>query len=137
MSLKIRRALYQKLTGTQAVSSKLATPTSVFHEEAPEGAAYPFVIIAQQAKSRTRAFAKATAFETEVWLVKAVDRNTTSDAVDQISEAAESVLANGTLTVTGGTVDDIYPTANVEYIEQEGDQSWRHAGVLYRIVSPK
>lgn len=137
MSLAIRRALYSKLTGTSSVSSKLATPTSVFHEEAPEGAAYPFVIIAQQAKTRRRAFAKSTAFEDEIWMVKAVDRNTTSDAVDQINEAAEAVLANGTLSVSGGTVEDIYPTANVEYIEQEGDQAWRHAGVLYRIVSPK
>jgi len=135
MSQAIRKALYQKLIGTSSVSSKLATPTSVFHEEAPEGAAYPFVIIAQQAKTRTRAFAKKTAFESEVWMVKAVDRNSTSNIVDSISEAAEATLSNGTLTVTGVTVEDIYPTSNVEYIEQEDDQSWRHSGVLYRIVT--
>jgi len=135
VSQAIRKALYQKLTGTSSVSQKLATPTSVFHEQAPDGAAYPFLIIAQQGKTRTRAFGKATAFEAETWMVKAVDRNTTSNAVDSISEAAQAVLTNGTLTVSGVTVEDLYPTTNVEYIEQEDDQEWRHSGVLYRIVT--
>ena len=135
MSTAIRKALYTKLTGTSAVSQKLATPTSVFHGEAPADAAYPFVIINKQSNQRTRAFGKSTAFEGEVWMVKAVDRNSTSNRAESISEAVQAALINGTLTVTGVTVEDIYPTGDVDYLETEGDQTYRHHGTLYRIVT--
>lgn len=135
MSTAIRKALYTKLTGTSAVSQKLATPTSVFHGEAPVDADYPFVIINKQSNQRTRAFGKSTAFEGEVWMVKAVDRNSTSNRAESISEAVQAALINGTLTVTGVTVEDIYPTGDVDYLETEGDQTYRHHGTLYRIVT--
>ncbi len=135
MSLEIRKALYQKLTTTAGVSSKLATSTSVFHGQAPPDSAYPFLIIAKQSNRRTRAFAKKTAFEAEVWMIKAVDRNSTSNRAESISEAVQAALVNGTLTVTGVTVEDIYPTGDVDYLETEGDQTYRHHGTLYRIVT--
>jgi len=135
MSQAIRKSLYQKLTGTSGISSKLATTTSVFHGQAPPDAAYPFVIINKQSNRRTRAFGKATAFEGEVWLIKAVDRNSTSNRAESISEAIQAALINGTLTVTGVTVEDIYPTGDVDYLETEGDQTYRHHGTLFRIVT--
>ena len=135
MSTAIRKALYEKLTGTSAISAKLATPTSVFHGEAPADASYPFVIINKQSNRRTRAFGKVTAFEGEVWMVKAVDRNSTSNRAESISEAVQAALINGTLTVTGVTVEDIYPTGDVDDLETEGDQTYRHHGTLYRIVT--
>ena len=135
MSTAIRKSLYEKLTGTGAISSKLATSTSVFHGEAPPDAAYPFLIINQQSNQRTRAFGKTTAFEGEVWLVKAVDRNSTSNRAESIREAAQAALTNGTLTVSGVTVEDIYPTGDVDYLETEGDQTFRHHGTLFRIVT--
>ena len=134
MTTELRKSIYQKLTTTSTVSSKLATPTSVFHGQAPPDADYPFVIIAKQAKSRTRAFAKTTAFEDEIWLVKAVDRNSTSNRAEAISEAIGAALINGTLTVSGKTVEDIYPTGDVDYLETEGDQTFRHHGTLFRVV---
>ena len=134
MSTALRKSIYQKLTTTNAVSSKLATPTSVFHGQAPPDAAYPFVIINKQSKSRTRAFAKTTAFEAETWLVKAVDRNSTSNRAEEISEAVEAALTNGTLTVSGKTVEDIYPTGDVDFLEAEDDQVFRHHGTLFRVV---
>lgn len=135
MSLATRKGIYQKLTGTNGVTSKLATNTSVFHGQAPPDAAYPFIIFNKQAKSRARAFAKTTAFENEVWLVKAVDRNSTSNRAEEINEAVQAALTNGSLTVTGKTVEDIYPTGDVDYLETEDDQTFRHHGTLYRIVT--
>jgi spore maturation protein CgeB len=135
VSLATRKALYQKLTGTSAVTTKLATNTSVFHGQAPPDAAYPFIIIGKQGKSRDRAFAKTTAFENEIWMVKAVDRNSTSNRAEEISEAVQAALTNGTLTVTGRTVEDIYPTGDVDFLEVDGDQTFRHHGTMYRIVT--
>ena len=134
MSTDLRKSIYQKLTTTTAVSSKLATSTSVYHGQAPPDAAYPFVIISKQSNRRTRAFAKSTAFEAETWLIKAVDRNSTSNRAESISEAIGEALINGTLSVSGKTVEDIYPTGDVDYLETEGDQTFRHHGTLFRIV---
>ena len=134
MSTDLRKSIYQKLTTTTAVSNKLATSTSVYHGQAPPDAAYPFVIISKQSNRRTRAFAKSTAFEAETWLIKAVDRNSTSNRAESISEAIGAALINGTLSVSGKTVEDIYPTGDVDYLETEGDQTFRHHGTLFRIV---
>lgn len=134
MTTELRKSIYQKLTTTSTVSSKLATPTSVFHGQAPPDAAYPFIVFNKQGKSRDRAFAKTTAFENEVWLVKAVDRNSTSNRAESISEAVEAALTNAALTVSGATVEDIYPTGDVDYLEVDGDQTFRHHGVLFRVV---
>ena len=134
MSTDLRKSIYQKLTTTSTVSSKLATSTSVYHGQAPPDAAYPFVIISKQSNRRTRAFAKSTAFEAETWLIKAVDRNSTSNRAESIIEAIQAALINGTLSVSGKTVEDIYPTGDVDYLETEGDQTFRHHGTLFRIV---
>jgi hypothetical protein len=135
MSTAIRKALYSKLTTTSAVSSKLSTPTAVYHGQSPPDGAYPLVIISKQSNRYTRAFAKSTAFEAETWLIKAVDRNSTSNTAEAISEAVSAALTNGTLTVTGRTVEDIYPTGDVDYLETDGDVTYRHHGVLFRIVT--
>ena len=131
----VRQALYSKLTGASAVTDLLATSTSVYHGQAPEGAAYPFVIFHQQAGTRTRAQGKTTAFVEETWLVKAVDENSTSDTAEAIAEAVEATLANGTLTVTGRTLHDVYPSGDVNYLERDGDRTYRHHGANYRVVT--
>lgn len=134
MSTELRKSIYQKLTTTSAVSSKLSTGTAVYHGQAPPDAQYPFVIISKQSNRRTRAFQKTTAFEAETWLIKAVDQNSTSNRAESINEAIGSTLINGTLTVSGKTVEDIYPTGDVDYLETDGDQTYRHHGTLFRIV---
>lgn len=134
MSLAIRKGLYAKLAGTGAVTTLLATSTSIFHGQAPPDAAYPYIILNKQSNSRTRSF-NATAFEAETWMVKAVDRNTTSDTAEAIRNAVDTALTNGTITVTGRTLQDLYPTGDIDYLETEGDQTYRHHGQLYRIVT--
>jgi hypothetical protein len=135
MSTAIRKALYQKLTTTSAVSGKLSNSTAVYHGQSPVGGAYPLIIISKQSNRYIRAFAKSTAFEAETWLIKAVDRNSTSNVAEAISEAVSAALTNGNLSVSGKTVEDIYPTGDVDYLETEGDTTYRHHGALYRIVT--
>jgi DNA-binding LytR/AlgR family response regulator len=134
MSMATRKALYTKLTTTSGVTTLLATSTSVFHGQAPPNAAYPYIILNKQSNRRTRAF-NATAFEDETWMVKAVDRNTTSDTAEAIRNAVATALTNGTLTITGRTVQDLYPIGDIDYLETEGDQTYRHHGLLFRIVT--
>lgn len=135
MSTAVRQSLYSKLTGTSSITSKLATASSVFHGQAPPDAAYPYIIFHKQAKSRRRAQAKTVAFEDETWMVKAVDRNTTSNIAEAISEAVEAVLTNGDLTVSGKTFHDVFPIGDVDYLETDGDQTFRHHGANYRVTT--
>jgi hypothetical protein len=67
-------------------------------------------------------------------LIKAVNRNSTSNRAESIIEAIQAALINSTLSVSGKTVEDIYPTGDVDYLETEGDQTFRHHGTLFRIV---
>ena len=134
MSTAIRQGIYQKLTGTSAVTSKLSSSTAVFHEQAPSDAAYPLIIFQKSSGTRTRAFT-ADAFQNETWIVKAIDRNTTSDRVEALAEVIETALNNGTITVSGKKLADLHLVGDIDYIEQDGDQQYRHAGATYRVVT--
>ncbi len=134
MSTAIRKGLYAKLTATNAVTTLLATNTSVFHGQAPPNAAYPYIILSKQSNRRTRSF-NEVAFEAETWMVKAVDRNTTSDRAEAIRNAVATALTNGTITASGRIVQDIFPTGDIDYLEAEGDQTSRHHALLFQIVT--
>jgi hypothetical protein len=135
VSTVIRQGIYEKLAATGGVTSLLATTTSIYHGQAPPNAAYPLIVFwKQNPKLRTRVFG-GVAFESEVWMVKAVDRNTTSNAAEAISEAVSTTLTNGTITVSGRTLQDLFPTGDLDYLETDGDQTYRHHGVLYRVVT--
>lgn len=47
----IEQALYSKLTSTSSITTLLASANAVYNEEAPEGAAFPFVIFGEYAGS--------------------------------------------------------------------------------------
>jgi hypothetical protein len=134
MSTVVRKGIYEKLAATGGVTSLLATTTSIYHGQAPPNAAYPFIVFWKNRNERTRVFG-GIAFEAEIWMVKAVDRNTTSNAAEAISEAVSTALTNGTITVAGRTLQDLFPTGDLDYLETEDDQTYRHHGVLYRIVT--
>jgi len=136
VSLPVRQALFAKLTGTAAITTHVggsATPR-IFHEQAPPDAAYPLVIFSKMAGSKTRAFQNPNAFNREVWMVKAVDRSTTSNLVDTIATATDAALDGQTLTVTGKNLADLSHVSDIEYSEPVGDQTYRHAGATFAVV---
>jgi len=133
VSTAVRQGIYTKLTGTSAITSKLATTTSVYHGQAPPNAAYPYIIFSKSAGTKTRAMS-ANAFWREVWMVKAVDRNTTSNLAESISEAIDAALDLGTITVSGKTLADLHHIGDVDYLENSGDQVYRHHGANYALV---
>lgn len=134
MSTAIRQGLYQKLAATSAVTSKLATSTSIFHHQAPPNAAYPYIIFNKMAGTKRRAFSEPNAFKREVWMIKAVDRNTTSNLAESISEAVDAALDGGSITVTGKTLADLNHVGDIDYLEDSGDQQYRHHGAQYAVT---
>lgn len=134
MSLNVRKALYGKLTSTEAITKQLSGSTAVYHEQAPPGAIYPYVIFSKVSGVKVRAFQTPEAFKRETWMVKAVDRNTTSNLAEGIAEAIDATLDGGSLTVSGKTIADLNHVGDVDYLEDSGDQQYRHNGGRYRLT---
>lgn len=132
MSQVVRRALYSKLTGDTTLTALLSASTAIYHAVAPDTADYPFVIFNKQSGVPRYTFA-AKAFDNELWLVKGVDRNSTANAADDIASRLDALLTDGALTISGETQMSLRRESDVEYTETEGDQTYRHAGALYRL----
>jgi hypothetical protein len=129
----IRSALYAKLSSTTAITSQLSSADAIYHGQAPTSAEFPYLVFHKQAGIKTYAFG-APVFKREVWLVKAIDRNTTSNLAEAISEACDAVLDGGSLTVSGKTLADLRHVGDVDYLEDSGDQQFRHHGATWRVV---
>lgn len=136
----IRRAIYGKLSGDTTLNSLLATPPSgwsksIFHRHAPDEATYPFVVFAKSSGVPTYANVTKPAFETDVWLVKALDRNTTADRAETVSARLDALLTDASLSIAGGdTVVWLRRQSDVDFEEVEGGENFIHVGSLYRLV---
>ena len=138
MSLVIRRALYGKMAGDSALTSQLGSAASgysqnVYYQQAPAGASYPLVIFSKQ--SGTPTYAMTASFDEEVWLIKGVDRNTSPDAVEAIASRLDALLTDGSLSISGRTQMYLRRESDVDYVETDEGQTYRHSGSLYRLVS--
>jgi hypothetical protein len=128
----VRRALYGKLAGDTTLNNLLGTPASgyskaIYHQTAPDGADYPFVIFNKQAGTPTYAFKGTTggaAFDTDVWLVKVIDA----------AERLDVLLTDGVLSISGATQMLLLRQSDVVYEEIDGDQRFQHVGSLYRLL---
>lgn len=130
----VRQAIYQKLNVASVTSLLASGSASLSHAVAPATAGYPFVIFQKQSGTPTGRFG-GQAMKSDLWLVKAVDRNTTSSRAEDIDKAINDVLDFQTLTVTGGSNPYLARESDVDYLETEGDQQYRHHGALYRLVT--
>ncbi len=136
----IRRALYGKLSADGTLNNLLAAPPpgyskSIFHGYAPDEATYPFVVFSKQAGTPTYANASKPAYETDVWLIKAVDQNTTADPAEAVSARLNSLLGDASLSIAGGdAVMWLRRQSDIDYREVTEGESFVHSGSLYRLV---
>ena len=139
MSTPVRRAIYGKLSGDTTLTSMLATPAagyrqSIYHQQAPENAAYPFVIFSKSSGVPTDTFHTPGAFETDVWLVKAIDRNASADGAEAIAARLTVLLNDAALSISGRTLMMLRRQSDVEYPEITDGESYKHCGALYRLM---
>lgn len=139
MSTAIRRALYGKLAGDTTLNNLLASPASgyskaIYHQEAPQGAAFPFVIFNKQAGTPTEAFQAPSALETDIWLVKGVDRSASADTAEAIQARLQALLNDASLSISGATLLYLRRQSDVQYPEVTGGVRYEHAGSLFRLM---
>jgi hypothetical protein len=140
VSTAVRRAIYGKLAGDGTLTGMLGTAPAgmsqnIFHNEAPDNAPFPFVIFSKSSGVPTEAFHDPSALETDVWLVKAVDRSDTADTAEAISERIKVLLNDATLSISGAVCLYLRRQSDVEYPELVEGNSYRHVGSLYRLVT--
>lgn len=139
MSTAIRRAIYGKLSGDTTLNNLLGTPAtgyskSIYHQQAPAGAAFPLVVFNKQAGNPTETFGDPSAYENDVWLVKGVDRNTSADTAEAIQARLDALLSDGTLSISGASLMYLRRQSDVEYVETDDGVRYQHAGSLYRLL---
>lgn len=134
----VRSAIHSALSGSTAITSRLASSSSIYHALAPSGADYPYVIFHKQSGSPTYAFG-AEAMRAEVWLVKCVDRHpantqASSSVAEDVQAAIDAALSLQNLSAPGVSVLDVRRVSDVDYLESQGDVQYRHHGGLFRVT---
>jgi hypothetical protein len=139
VSTAVRRALYGKLAGDNTLTGILGTPAagytqSIYYQEAPAGAGFPFVVISKQSGVPTEALADPSAYENDVWMIKGVDRGTSADTAESIQARVQTLLNDATLSISGATHLYLRRQSDLDFSEVANGVTYRHSGSLYRLV---
>lgn len=140
MSTAVKRAIYGKLAGDTTLNNLLGTPApnyskSIYYQQAPAAANYPLVIFSKQSGQPTEAFTDPSAFENDIWLVRASDRNDTADTAEAIAARVNTLLNDTTLTISGATLCYLRRQSDTDYSETTDGVQYKHSGALFRLVT--
>lgn len=140
MSAKVdvRRALYGKMAGDSTLTGLLGTPAagyskSIYYEQAPAGASFPYVMFNKQAGTPIYAF-RARALDNDIWMIKGVARSDSADVVDDIASRLDALLTDGTISISGRTQRLLRRESDVDYSEVVDGVTYRHAGSYFRLI---
>ena len=129
----VRLAIYHALSTDSAVQALVGT--AVYHQLAPESAALPYVIIAQQpGGGRVRTFQRGVVMRRTRWMVKGVAE--AKALSEQIDEACDAVLDNATqatLDVSPYNLMVSQRDVDLSYAERPAGIVVHHSGGIYDI----
>lgn len=145
MDTSVRRALYGRLSsditlsGSAFVSGLLGTASpgyarAIYYQTAPADSGYPLIIFNDQSHVPTEAFTEPGAYEDMIWLIKAIDRNSSADRAESIAARVKFLLNDATLSISGRTLLYLRRQSDIAFQEYTEGESYRHAGALYRLV---
>ena len=139
MSLNTRRAIYGRMSGDTTLNNLLGTPATgyskaIYHNQAPANANFPFVVFFKSAGTPSYTFKQGASHKEDVWVVKAVDRNTTADQAETIDARLDALLTDGTVSISGATQMYLRRESDVEYPETHDGVLYQHVGGSYRLV---
>lgn len=141
MSLATRKAIYGKLAGDTTLNALLGSPASgyskaIYYNQAPTGAAFPFVVFNKPAGAPVYTFKVGTAaMDEEIWEVKGIDHSTTADAADNIASRLDALLTDGALSISGRTQLYLRRESDVDYSEVDDGERYVYAGAQFRLVT--
>jgi len=136
----VRQGVYTKLNVSAVTTQLGAGSASLVHGMGGPKAVYPLCAFFQSSAVTSHTLA-AVATDSQLWLVKAITRDTSASATppsasiaENIDAACDGVLDQQTLTLAGGTCLYVAREGAVNYTEVEGDQIFYHVGAYYRVI---
>lgn len=140
MSTPVRRALYGRMAGDTTLNGLLGVPATgyaknIYHQQAPAGAQFPYVIFQKQSGVPTEAMGDPAAMDTDVWMVKAIDRGPSADQAESAASRITALLNDAPLSISGNTLLYLRRQSDVEYPEEVDGQMYHHVGSLFRLVT--
>jgi hypothetical protein len=139
MSTPVRRALYGRMAGDTTLDGMLAPPPegwrhSIYHNQAPQTAKFPLVVFSKSSGNPTETFGEPSAYETDVWLIKAVDEAESGDVAEAVAERIKNLLNDAPLSISGASLMYLRRETDVEYVELVESQQYFHVGAQYRLI---
>lgn len=139
MATRHDAALYALLTGDGTLNAMLATVTSVWKNNAPEGATMPYVIFAESGGGRDNRFAGD--HDDVTYSIKCVADNDSNGGI--LAEAAAAQIETlcdrpASVSMADSWVERATTvTGQFSYIEVAEKKSYTHAGRLVRMRADK
>jgi len=133
-SQAVDTAIIAKLTGDATLMG--LAPGGVYREVAPQGVQEPFIIVQQYTHEDQYLLRRQAAFESFAYLIKAVQQSMTAAAVQACADRIQTLLQNGTLTITGYTLTLLQREERIATVEidEDRDLRYQHRGGLYRVI---
>jgi hypothetical protein len=131
----VRSALVTKLTGDATLAAMLSGAGAIYHRRAPRTARTPFIVFDLNAGSSISMFGGGEITD-DVWMIKAVDNNSSASRAEDIDLRIKAVLHGSTIPLTGGGTASVLRETRINYAENEGDDTWQHVGATYRVKDP-
>jgi hypothetical protein len=125
----IRAALYAALANDEEIK---ALATGVYHQLAPETAAYPFVIFNRQSGVSVRRMG-GEAYRNQVWQVQGLARGGSAAAAEAIDERCAELLDGAALEIAGFTTLAVTRESGLDYAEEDNGEIIHHVVGLYRL----
>lgn len=130
----VRDAIRDYLAADATLTALLTDgATGVHYQRAPKDAGAPFVVFSESVQGSPTWTFGGLAFDTDVWLVKAVAADNVS-AAEAIAARVDALVNDAPLTISGQTLLYLRRQSGVVYPEQDGAVTWQHRGALYRLV---
>jgi hypothetical protein len=128
----VRKAIFDRLSATPAVTSQLGAVTNIFHRVAPRAAVPPYVVMHRQAETDNWTFA-GQPLERDMWTVKAICRGSSATQAEDIAKAITTALNDAAITVDGYALLNLRRESKIDYGEQADAETWHHAGGIFRV----
>lgn len=137
MANEIHRAhkwIYDKLAAAANVTA--AVSTRIYRNQAPEGAAYPFVIFNYQSGSDVRGVCARRLLTLPLFQIKVICKGHPTSAVNTAVDAIDTLFQAATAETSESYVFSSRREFPVEYVEPRRDtgEIFTHYGGAYRLV---
>lgn len=133
-SAAVDQALIVKLANDATLQG--LAPGGVFREVAPQGAEEPYVIVQLMDHRDEYQLARAEAYETFSYMIKAVQQSASGTAAQAAADRVHALLQNGTLSPTNYVLLLMQRESRIAYVEidEERDRRYQHRGGLYDVM---